>query len=59
MLRRVIKQGHSTLTITLPKKWAKDLKIEAGDEVNIIEKGNRLFINTKASSELRKTEIDI
>ena len=38
MKRRIIKQGHSTHTITLPARWIKKYGFKAGDEI-IIEGG--------------------
>jgi len=34
MKRKIIKQGHNTLTITLPSKWAHKLNLKAGEEVD-------------------------
>jgi phosphate uptake regulator len=47
MKRRIIKQGHNTLTITLPSKWAHNFNINAGDEVDLIEQGSDLKISTE------------
>jgi len=59
MKRRVIKQGRNTLTITLPSKWAQDFNIKAGDELDLVERGNTLFVGVERKSEELKTEIDI
>jgi phosphate uptake regulator len=59
MNRKIIKQGHNTLTITLPSNWVRKLNLEAGDEVNIIEKENSLVINGKDKGESKSCEIDI
>ena len=32
MIRKIIKQGHNTLTITLPSEWTKRFNLEAGKE---------------------------
>jgi bifunctional DNA-binding transcriptional regulator/antitoxin component of YhaV-PrlF toxin-antitoxin module len=40
MKRRIIKQGHNTLTITIPRKWADQYMLKAGDEIDLIEKEN-------------------
>lgn len=45
MKRKIIKQGHNTLTVTLPSKWADSVKIKAGDEVDLIEQGRDLKIS--------------
>lgn len=59
MKRKIIKQGHSTLTITLPNKWAKDLKLNAGDEVDIFESDGTIIVNGKQKSQPKTTTIDI
>ena len=47
MKRKIIKQGHNTLTITLPNKWAQRLNLKAGDEVDLVEKENSILINSE------------
>src|SRR3989344_2747145 len=59
MRRRVIKQGHNTLTITIPSKWARQFNIKAGDEIDLKEKDNGLFISTEKRGEKLYAEIDI
>ena len=59
MRRKIIKQGHNTLTITLPSEWTKRFNLEAGKEVDLIEKENGLFISTYRNGETKKTEFDI
>jgi phosphate uptake regulator len=44
MKRKVIKQGHDTLTVTLPKKWCKDYSISAGDDISVDENGSMLQV---------------
>ena len=60
MKRRIIKQGHNTLTITLPSKWAQKFDVKAGDEVDLIEQGKDLKITTeKTNNESERAVIDI
>ena len=60
MRRRIIKQGHNTFTVTLPIKWAKFNRLDAGDEVDVIEQGSSLVINSdKVNKRLGRAEIDI
>lgn len=59
MRRKVIKQGHNTLTITLPAKWVEKQGIAAGDEIDIEEKGHSLQIISSTVSKKEKTSIDI
>ena len=59
MKRRIIKQGHNTLTMTLPSEWAKKLNVKAGEELDVYEDSGSLIINGKQHNELRRTTIDI
>jgi len=59
MKRKIIKQGHGTLTMTLPKKWANKFGVKPGDEIELNEKENGLFISTEKKGEELKTEMDI
>jgi len=60
MKRKIIKQGHNTLTMTLPSKWAERFAINAGDEVELIEQGSDLRITTnKNTSQSDSVTIDI
>lgn len=59
MQRKIIKQGHNTLTITLPVEWARRFNLGSGKEVDLIEKDNGLFISVEKHGEQKKTEIDI
>jgi len=59
MKRKIIKQGHNTLTITLPNDWAKEHHVKSGDEIDIVTRENGLFISTDAIDAKRCTTIDI
>ena len=59
MKRKIIKQGHNTLTITLPSEWTKRFNLNSGSEIDINEKDNGLFISTERLNDLKKTEFDI
>lgn len=59
MKRKLIRQGHNTLTITIPSKWAQEHNLCAGDEINLEEKDNGLYVNTQAKPQERKAIIDI
>lgn len=59
MIRRVIKQGHSTLTITLPTKWVKMFGIKPGDELDIIEHNKSLVLNTLRDREIGEVSVDV
>ena len=59
MKRKIIKQGHNTLTLTLPADFVKKLNLKGGDEIDIEEKENTLLINTKENHKEKSCEIDI
>jgi bifunctional DNA-binding transcriptional regulator/antitoxin component of YhaV-PrlF toxin-antitoxin module len=58
MKRRIIKQGHSTLTITLPTDWTKKLNINAGDEIDVFENSGALVLNGKQNNGHKSVSID-
>jgi len=57
--RRIIRQGHNTLTIPLPSLWAKELHLEAGHEVDVIEREDGLFVSAQKGESFSKKELDI
>jgi len=59
MKRRIIKQGHNTLTITLPSKWAQRFNLRSGDEVDVSDRDNGLYISTEKHDDTLKAVIDI
>jgi antitoxin component of MazEF toxin-antitoxin module len=59
MQRRIIKQGHNTLTITLPSKWAQKLNLKAGDEIDLSEQHGSILLNGKQHLEKKSTTIDV
>jgi len=59
MRRRIIKQGHNTLTVTLPSKWVQLFNLKQGDEIEINERENGLFLTTEKHDEELKVEIDL
>ena len=59
MKRKIIKQGHNTLTITLPSEWVKRFNLQAGREIDLIDRENGLFISTEKNGESKRAEFDI
>lgn len=59
MKRKIIKQGHNTLTMTLPSEWVKKLNLKGGDEVDVFDNSGSLVINGKQHDEIKSTTIDI
>ena len=60
MRRKVIKQGHNTLTITLPSKWVNNQGITPGDELDVSEQEKSLLISANSGGTIPvSTTIDI
>ncbi|MBI2138276.1 phosphate uptake regulator PhoU [Candidatus Woesearchaeota archaeon] len=59
MKRKVIKQGHNTLTITLPAKWVEQHSIKAGDELEVDHANGILSINSETINRPREVDIDV
>jgi phosphate uptake regulator len=59
MKRKIIKQGHNTLTITLPAEWSKKLNLNAGDEIDLVEDSGSLIINGKQNNGFKSATIDV
>lgn len=51
MERKLVKQGQNALTVTLPAKWLQKKGLFAGDTVFISQKGAKLEISAKGSTE--------
>jgi len=59
MKRKIIKQGHNTLTITLPSEWVKRFNLKAGKEIDLTERENGLFISTQKNGDSKRAEFNI
>lgn len=59
MKRKVIKQGHNTLTVTLPAKWVKENNLLPGAEVELLEKDRDLLITTQNTDVSKKATIRV
>lgn len=57
--RKIIKQGHNTLTITLPKKWSQKHQIIAGQELEVEELGDVLTILPHKNIKLPEITVDV
>jgi len=57
MKRKVNRVGQNTLTVSLPSEWARRQNVKAGDEINVIEEGLCILIDT--TSKRPPTEIVI
>jgi phosphate uptake regulator len=59
MKRKIIRQGHNTMTITLPSDWIKRFNLQSGSEVDLSERDNGLFVSVEKNGECKRAEIDI
>lgn len=59
MIRKIIRQGHNTMTVTLPSKWARRFNLIPGEEIRIIERENGLFISSEKTDKPSEIEINI
>ncbi len=55
MKRKVVKQGHNAMTITLPALWIKENNIKAGDELDVNIKEKDLIVKTGGTEGSEKT----
>jgi phosphate uptake regulator len=59
MIRKIIKQGHNTLTVTLPAEWVKRFNLRSGEEISLLERENGLFLSSEKIDKPSETQIDI
>lgn len=59
MRKKLVKQGHSTLTITIPAKWTRENKLKAGDELELNADQNSLILSTTGIPKEESIEMDI
>jgi phosphate uptake regulator len=59
MKRKVNRVGQSTLTVSLPSKWAREHGVNAGDEIDVAEEANCLTISKSLASQKKETTIEV
>ena len=59
MKRKIVKQAGSAHTITLPIHWVRERNLDAGDEIDILEREKDLLIQTDNSVKTVKQEISV
>jgi phosphate uptake regulator len=59
MKRKVIKQGATTLMVSLPSKWVKQVNLKKGDEVQMAESDDTLIISKGEISTKKQTTITV
>ncbi len=58
MKRSVIQLAGRTLLVSLPAKWVDANGVHKGDELDLLEDGHRLVINTEKSSDIETAELN-
>ncbi len=59
MKRRVIQIAGSTQLVSLPRKWAIKQGIQKGDEIDVVEDGDKIVISTNKVLEVKKVQLDV
>lgn len=59
MRRKLVRQGHNTLTVSLPKEWCDINKLKEGDEVDLTESLNCIVLSKEAFRGRAEVKIDI
>jgi phosphate uptake regulator len=59
MKRKIIKQGPSTLMVSLPSKWIKKLGLIKGDEIEVTELDRKLLISPDKEKAIGEYRIKI
>lgn len=59
MKRKVIKQGHNTLTVTLPSKWCSEHNIQPGKELDLTVEDDKLIVHSQPAKENLAISVDI
>ena len=57
MKRSIVQHGSSSLTITLPIKWAERFNLKKGDDLEVEEAGTQLVISTPKAATITKKEV--
>jgi len=59
MKRKLVKQGASTLMISIPSKWAKQFNLDKGDELEVEENGRSLIMSAEGGKALSENSINL
>jgi len=51
MRRKLVKQGYSTYTISLPKEWVERFNLKEGDEIDLEEEQTKIIVSNIKSKE--------
>jgi len=59
MKRKLVRQGHNTLTLSLPRRWCEINKLKEGEEVELSEKLNCLLVSKEAYRGSGEIKVDV
>lgn len=59
MKRKVIQIAGSTQLVSLPRQWAKAHNIQRGQEIDVMEDGDRVIVSANNVPQIEKAELDI
>ncbi|MCK4670565.1 MAG: hypothetical protein KAT43_05160 [Nanoarchaeota archaeon] len=59
MKRKLVKQGSTTLTVSLPSSWINKFKLKAGHEVEVEERAGDLILRSEKVFNIQKSKIDL
>lgn len=59
MKRKLVKQGMSALTLTIPSSWVKKNNLQPGQEIDLIETNDSLIISTENKQTLKEISVDV
>jgi len=57
MKRKINRVGQNTLTVSLPSKWAKQHKLQPGDEVELVEEAKALIVSIEPNKPYKKATV--
>ncbi len=58
MKRKAIQLASQTIVVSLPAKWVKKQGIKKGDEIELNDIGNKLFISANVNNPIKKITIE-
>ncbi|RJQ15614.1 phosphate uptake regulator PhoU [Candidatus Woesearchaeota archaeon] len=58
MKRKVIQLAGKTHVLSLPYKWVRKYNIKKGEELDMLEDGQKIIISTSSLQQLKKKDID-
>ncbi|MBW2965188.1 AbrB/MazE/SpoVT family DNA-binding domain-containing protein, partial [Candidatus Woesearchaeota archaeon] len=50
MKRKIIQIAGSTHLVSLPKNWIKQMGLKKGEELDVLEQGNKVIVSTDSST---------